>query len=119
MNDNVENMVKRLNFENFIWVCFIVISIFDIYGDELIKKELRSNDKTAAKKANKVFLRVTAFSVLIYIYFLLRNYDDYKKHHTKSYEIRLMGSIFILFGTLCLLYFQYTNKKDIDSPSNI
>lgn len=119
MNENVESMIKRLNFENFIWVCFIVISVFDIYGDELLKKDLREHDKASTLKANRVFLRVTAFSVLIYIYFLIRNCSDYKKHHTKSYEIRVMGSIFILIGTICLLYFQYTNTRDLDLPSNI
>lgn len=38
MNNETEEMVKRLSFENLIWIAFIVISALDIYGDELLKK---------------------------------------------------------------------------------
>jgi len=119
MNNDIENTIKRLNFENFIWFLFIIISILDIYGDELIKKNLRYNDKKAIDRANKVFLGVIFVSVLIYIYFFIRNYSDYKKQHDKNHEIRLIGSILILSGTICLLYFQLNNVTPNDSPSNI
>lgn len=112
-------MIKRLSFENLIWIAFIVISILDIYGDELLKKNLRYNDKKAQEKANKLFLGITLFSILIYIYFFIRNYNDYKKYKNKSYEVRLIGSTFFFIGTLCLLYFQSISSNEIDSPSNV
>ena len=118
MNEK-EKMIKRLSFENLIWVSFIVISLLDIYGDELLKKNLKYNDKEASKKANKLFLGITLFSILIYVYFFIRNYNDYKKYKNKSYEVRLIGSTFFLIGTLCLLYFQTTISNEIDSPSNV
>ncbi len=118
MNDNNE-IIKRLNFENLIWVCFIIISALDIYGDELIKKSLTSNDKKCRKTANKLFLGINLFSILIYIYFLMRNYSDCQKHKNESYQVRLIGSIFILTGTICFLYFQLTTSFQNDSPSNV
>lgn len=119
MNEK-EEMVKRLNFENLIWVIFIVISILDIYGDELIKKEILYNDKISGNKANKLFLGITSFSILIYIYFLIRNYSDCKKNNYEThYEVRLLGSIFVLVGTLCFLYFQIKNTEPNDSLSNV
>lgn len=117
-NDN-DKIIKRLNFENLIWICFIIISALDIYGDELIKKSIKSNDKEARKKANKLFLGITSFSILIYIYFLTRNYNDCKKYKNDSYDVRLIGSIFILTGTICFLYFQLTTIYQNDSPSNV
>lgn len=39
MNDS-EQIVKRLSFENIIWIVFIIVSVIDIYGDELLKKVL-------------------------------------------------------------------------------
>ncbi len=119
MKQDAEKMVKRLSFENFIWIVFIVISLLDIYGDELIKKNLLYNDKEAIKKANKLFLRLSTISILIYIYFLTRNYYDYKKYKNKSYAARLVGSTLILIGTLCLFYFQMTTTKQVDSSSNV
>lgn len=119
MNDNVEEIVKRLRFEDLIWISFIVISILDIYGDSLIRKSLLSNDKEANKKANKLFLGIVLFSILIYIYFFARNYSDYKKYKTENYQVRLVGSGLILLGTLCLLYFQLNNTMEVDSTSII
>lgn len=119
MNNDVEDMVKRLNFENLIWIVFIIVAAFDIYGDELIKKGLTQNDQQARQKANKVFIIVTLISVFIYLYFFYRNYTDYKKYHNKSYEVRLIGSILFLAGILCLLYFQTTTTNSTDSLSNV
>ena len=42
--DNSEQIVKRLSFENIIWVIFIIVSIIDIYGDELLKKSITNNN---------------------------------------------------------------------------
>ena len=61
MNNDIEEMVKRLSFENLIWIGFIITSALDIYGDEIIKKGLVTNDKNARKKANKLFLGISFF----------------------------------------------------------
>lgn len=120
MNSNDNNsMIKRLTFENFIWIAFIIISALDIYGDELLKRNIRYHDQKAEKRANKLFTGIAYFSVIIYIYFLLRNYSDYKKYKNKNYEIRLLGSIFILIGSICLLYFLKNTTNETDSPSNV
>lgn len=116
---DIESTIKRLRFEDLIWISFIVISILDIYGDSLIRKSLLNKDKQSNKKANHLFLGIVSFSILIYIYFFARNYYDYQKYKTKSYEVRLIGSSLILIGTLCLFYFQLTNTLEVDSTSVI
>ena len=118
MNEQ-ENLIERLNFENFIWITFIIVSVLDIYGDELIKKSVLNNDAASKDKAENLFLFVALVSILVYIYFLYRNYTDYKKYCNKDYQIRLLGSIFVLIGTLCLFYFQLNTINFDDLPSNI
>ena len=113
-----QDLIKRLNFENLIWITFIIISLIDIYGDELIKQSVILNDINSEKKAQNLFLGVSLISILVYIYFLYRNYSDYKTNCSKYNEIRLIGSSLILVGTFCLLYFQLYNKK-IELPSNV
>lgn len=116
-----EETIKRLNFENIIWIVLIVGSALDIYGDELIKKGIKKHDKEAQDRAENLFLFVTLVSLVVYIYFLYRNYADYKKHHNELYLTRFMASIIILIGTLMLLYFQLNvnNTNEDDLPSNI
>lgn len=113
-----QDLIKRLNFENLIWITFIIISLIDIYGDELIKQSVVLNDINSEKKAQNLFLGVSLISILVYIYFLYRNYSDYKTNCSKYNEVRLIGSTLILIGTFCLLYFQLYNKK-IELPSNV
>ncbi len=120
MNNEKEATIKRLNFENFIWVIFIIISILDIYGDELIKKSIRENDVNSDLKAKKIFTIILYVSILAYIYFLIRNYYDYKKHpQSDLYYIRLFGSILVLTGSICFLYFQIKSTRVTSSPSNV
>ena len=114
-----EETIRRLNFENWIWVTFIVVSALDIYGDELIKKSITENDKEAQTKSENLFIFLSLFSVLVYIYFLYRNYSDYKKYHNELYEIRLIASGIILLGSILLLYFQLNVNNNDDLPSNI
>ena len=49
----------------------------------------------------------------------MRNYNDYQKKKTDSYQIRFIGSILILSGALCLTYFQMKNMDPTESPSNV
>ena len=119
MNNDTINTVRRLSFENWIWGAFIVAAVMDIYGDEITKKGIIFHDKVFEQKGYQSFLRAIIVSIAIYSYFLYRNYNDYKKHPTKNYEVRLMGSLFLLLGALCLLYFQLNTKQIINSASNI
>ena len=118
MNTDSE-LIKRLNFENIIWLIFIIVSIVDIDGDELIKKSVRLGDDESKKKATNLFLIVALISILVYIYFFYRNYTDYKKYKNDNYLIRLIGSILILAGTFCLLYFQISSSQNDNLPSNV
>lgn len=114
------DLIKRLNFENLVWLTFIIISAIDIYGDELIKKGVTTNDKKLQEMANNLFLFVILVSIIIYIYFFWRNYHDYKKHHNELYKIRLFASSLILIGTILLLYFQLNiNNQNNNLPSNV
>lgn len=114
-----DELVKRLNFENFIWLIFIIISLSDIYGDELIKKSILKNDLEAKQKSENLFLIISLISILIYIYFFYRNYTDYEKYKNKLYATRLFASILILGGTLLLLYFQLNVNNEDDLSSNV
>ena len=119
MNEQ-EELIKRLSFENYIWVVFIVVSIFSIYGDELIKKSIINKNSKDEKKAKDVFSIVLIVTILIYTYFLMRNYSDLKNNSNKQeYQIRFLGSILLLAGSICLLYFQLTTTTEKDSLSNI
>lgn len=119
MNEQ-EELIKRLSFENWIWAIYIVVAIFSIYGDELIKKSIQHHDKKANESAQKIFLGVLIITILIYFYFLSRNYKDLEKHpNEKEYQVRFLGSILVISGVICFLYFQLNVTNETDSLSSI
>ena len=119
MNDN-KKRIERLTVENYIWAIYIVIAFLNIYGDELVKKNLRFNDEVANKKALNLFRKIIIANIVIYLYFLGRNYIELKENnYDKKHLIRFIGSILVFVGTLCFFYFQSSISTEDDSLSNI
>lgn len=119
MNEQ-EEIINRLTFENYIWAIYIVIAISSIIGDELIKKSITEHDQKKDRLAKDIFTIGLIITILIYLYFLSRNYHDYQSHENeKAYEIRYLGSILMISGILCLLYFQLKTSYSSDTVSSI
>lgn len=120
MNIDKINELKRLNFEDFVWIVFIVLSILDIVADNYQKKYIITDISDFEIKANKLYTLIVFITLFIYLYFFYRNYKAYKKVNIydkdkKLFEIKLLGSIFFLVGVLCLLYFQINNGSNNDN----
>lgn len=118
-NQDTELLIKRLSFENILWGIYLIIAIFNIYGDELIKKSIRENIEEANQAARKIFLYILIVTLLINIYFIMRNYYDYQKDPNNSTKIRLIGSCLLIGATLCFLYSQLATQQETESVSNV
>ena len=115
MNDNVWSEIKRLNFEDLLWILFIVTSILNIIGNNYQKKYIVSNDSCYEDRANDIYIIILVIVLMIYLYFFTRNYRMYKSKlgsATTEDLIKVMGSAFFIVGTLCLLYFQVNSKSN-------
>ena len=108
MNDTT-NEIKRLKFEELLWIIFAIISLLNVYGDKIEEEYVTTNQETYQDKSNKIFKITLIVTLLIYIYFFIRNYKALEKasyHEKRLYEIKLLGSSFLIAGILLLIYFQ-------------
>ena len=108
MNDTA-NQIKRLKFEELLWIIFAIISLLNVYGDKIEEEYVTTKQETYHDKSNRIFEITLMVTLLIYIYFFIRNYKDLEKascHEKRLYEIRLLGSSFLIAGILLLIYFQ-------------
>ena len=112
MND-MENEIKRLKFEDIIWIVFIVLSILNIIGNDNQKKYVVSNNQYYEDRANNISIFVLTTLFFVYLYFFYRNYNMYNNKDNASDvdRVKVIGSLFFIIGTLCLLYFQ-VNSDD-------
>lgn len=104
-----QSELRRLDFENFLWVIFIFLAVLNIIGDLDDQDFIRNGNKEKQIEANKIFEFTVSVTIFIYIYYLLRNYAFYVNADGKTKEqlfIKLFGSVLLLVGALCLLYFQ-------------
>lgn len=111
--------IKRLDLEDYIWVIFAILAFFNIYGDNLQKEFLKTNDKKYEKRANNIFLLVLVIGFFIYVYFFYRNYRVFLKTRDEDkglFIIKLIGSALLISGSICLIYFQYKQNDFIGTP---
>lgn len=119
MNNFKDREIKRLNFEDLLWVIFIGLAILNIVSNDNQKKYVISNDQYYEDRANSISIFVLIVLLFVYIYFFVRNYNMYsnKINATDTDFIKVIGSIFFILGTLCLLYFQVNSEDNfIGSP---
>ena len=120
MNSYEESEIKRLNFEDLLWVIFIILSILNIVSNNNQKEYVVSKNQYYEDRANNISMFVLTVLLFVYLYFFTRNYRMYKNkmnNATREDFVKVMGSIFFIIGTLCLLYFQVNSDDNfIGSP---
>ena len=118
MND-IEKEIKRLNFEDIVWIVFIVLSILNIFGNKYQKYYVVSNKQYYEDRANNISIFVLTTLFFVYLYFFYRNYSMFNNKDNPSDvdRVKVIGSLFFIIGTLCLLYFQVNgNDNFIGEP---
>ena len=121
MNDNASK-VKELEFEKVLWWIVIFLSALNIYGDNLEQLFFKNNNIGAEKKAKKIFIFTITVSLIIYLYYVFRNYkyssvSKFKRNETFLYLIRLIGSVFVVVGVIFILYYEVKEKTPVGTPA--
>ena len=99
----------RLNFENFLWVVFILLAVLNIYGDVDDKKFLQTHCSYYKEESHRIFTFTLVVTLLIYLYFFIRNYhkynavDYFEKYLYVYYTFKKMR--IILWSLLLFNYF--------------
>lgn len=114
MPESLNEEIRRLNFEDLLWVIFIILAILDIYADRKQKDYLNTNDITKAKTAKRTYITIVIITIILYIYFVARNYyflqSSKNTKEEKLESIRFIGSLALLGGSIMLLYYQVNTK---------
>ena len=99
---------------------FLPFSLLNVYGDKVEEEYVTTNQETYHDKSNKIFEITLIVTLLIYIYFFIRNYKALEKasyHEKRLYEIKLLGSSFLIAGILLLMYFQTHQTSFVGTPT--
>lgn len=118
--NNISNKIEELKIEEILQLIFIFLAALNIYGDKLEELFVLNNDNQSEQRAKSLFTFTVSISLIIYFYFAYRNYKYAKsasKDEKKVSSIRFLGSIFIIVGTICILYYDIKDQDPIGSPT--
>ena len=77
MND-IEDRLKKIDIENYIWVIYIGIIILSWYANSKEKKYLIYNDLKSRKEYQNLMIFIFTILLIVYYYFTKDSYNDIK-----------------------------------------
>lgn len=107
----VEEKLKQIKIEDYIWIIYIFIIIFSFYSNYLEKKYYLYNDQISKEKYRKILIGIFSILFLVYLYFLKDSYNDFNKLKVTDSEkkknlitLSFIGSLLIAISGLIFLY---------------
>ena len=120
MNNNYEEKIRLLDFENQIYILLIFATLLN-YDANLKLKERYLNNQNANKTIRDEYLFANYIGLYIFIVFLFRNYNtlNNQEEGTEEYELaklRVFGSYLFIMGQLIVIYYLMNTSNFEDSP---
>ena len=111
MNSEIEDKLRQLSIEDFIWVIYIGIIALSYYSNYLERKYYVSGDVNSKNKYRNIMILIFSILIIVYLYFL---YDSYKsinclKSNDSEKKKRLLylsflASLLIFISGIIFLY---------------
>ncbi|MEG0977547.1 MAG: hypothetical protein RSF02_03235 [Bacilli bacterium] len=108
---DINEKLKRLKKEDFIWIIYIFIVIFALYANNESRMYLKTNNRKYNKQEKKINILVFFIAFFIYLYFVLlltkdlsnmeQNFNNPKYRDTC---FRLIAALLFLIGGSIYLY---------------
>ena len=127
MNYNeLNNKLKEINTEDYIWIIYVGIIILSWYSNSLERKYIIYNDLDCKEKYRKIIILIFSILLVVYTYFFksslddvsnIKNTNDIKK--IKLTELSSIASLLILLSGIIFLYIaSIDNNLDVELAFN-
>lgn len=114
----MEEKLTELKIENFIWIIYIGIIILSWYSNHLEKNYFLYKDIVSKNKYRNIMLLIFSILIIIYLYFLISSYNDFKKVDFNNindkdilYILSFIGSLFVFISGIIFWYIIYTDDE--------
>ena len=108
---NLENKLRQIKIEDYIWLIYIGIIILSWYSNYLEKKYYCFNDLESKKKYREIMTTIFIILILVYFYFLKDSYSSLKSINENTSEktknllyLSFIASLLIFISGLIFLY---------------
>lgn len=116
----IEDKLKQIKIEDFIWVIYIGIIVLSYYSNYLEKRFYVCNDFNSKNKYRKIMIVIFSILIIVYFYFFKDSYDSLKTlkcsdsfKKKQLNQLSFIASTLILISGIIFLYIAY-NDEDLD-----
>jgi len=107
----VEDKLRQIKIEDFIWVIYIGIIALSYYSNYLEKKYYLNNDIDSKNKYRKIIIVIFSILIIVYFYFLVDSYSsicDLNRFDTEKKKrliyLSFLASLLIFISGIIFLY---------------
>ena len=125
MNSEIEDRLKEIKIENFIWLIYLGIIGLSYYSNYLEKDYFVNNNIKSKEKYREILIVIFSILLVVYIYFFydsyssLKDLEKYSKEKQTKIILSFLGSTFILLSGIIFLYLAYIdNDLDVELAFN-
>lgn len=118
--DTLNDKLKQLKTEDFIWVIYIFIIFLSWYSNSLERKYFIYNDIESKEKYRKIMIFIFSILVIVYLYFLKDSYNDLQSLNfddsnkkKKLIYLSFIASLLIAISGFIFLYIA-VNDEDLN-----
>ena len=124
--EEINEKLKILNTEDYIWLIYIGIIFMSWYSNSLERKYFTENDIESKTKYQKIMVLIFTILIVIYLYFLKESINDIKnlkpwdtpKKKSLVY-LSFLGSLLIAISGFIFLYISIVDENlDIELAFN-
>ena len=124
--NNIEEKLKEINTENFIWVIYIGIIILSYYSNYLEKNYFLYHDMNSKEKYRQIIIFIFSVLIIVYFYFLNSSLDDVRninpndsKEKNNLIILSFIASLLIFISGLIFLYIAFKDENlDVELAFN-
>lgn len=124
--EELENKLKQLKIEDFIWLIYIGIIFMSWFANSLERDFFINNNESSKVKYRNIMIIIFTILVAVYVYFFKDSLDDVKKlklTDTKKkrnlVSISFIASALILISGLMFLYIAIEDEElDVELAFN-
>lgn len=116
MND-LEEKLKQLKIEDFIWLIYIFIIFLSWYSNGLEKKYFVFKDNNAKEKYQTIMKFIFLILIFVYLYFFNDSFSDYinlkntdSEKKKRLVTLSMIASFLILISGFIFLYIAYEDN---------
>lgn len=115
---DLEDKLKQLDIEDFIWVIYIGIIILSWISNHYERDFFLTQNKESKEIYRNIMIIIFSILLVVYLYFLKDSFDDIKninsKDTSKSINLKklsFIGSLLIAISGIIFLYIAYADEE--------